>query len=94
MENEKNIPSEFEAISFGDSYGIPESVVRGWYDYSVSKNWCVGGVPIRNWKGALMSWNGRRINLINVQKRIMNNNKGEQYGNKKECRPRRFQKGT
>lgn len=91
MENEKNIPSEFEAISFGDSYGIPESVVRSWYDYSVSNNWCVGGVPIRNWQGALMSWNGRRIKLINIQKRI---NKGESYGHKKECRPSRFPKGT
>ena len=38
-----------------------------------------------------MSWNGRRIKLINIQKRI---NKGEHYGNKEERRPRRFQKGT
>lgn len=91
MANEKNIPSEFEAVSFGDSYGIPEFVVRSWYDYSVSNDWCVGGVPIRNWQGALMSWNGRRLKLINIQKRI---NKGESYGYKEERRPRRFPQGT
>lgn len=65
-------PTRTEAVEFGDAYGIPEMVVRGWYDYSDSKDWTVGGVPIRNWQGALLSWNGRRLRTINLNRRGRN----------------------
>lgn len=64
------IPSLREASEFGDLYGIPESVVANWHEYCESLGWKMGGEPIRNWKGALLKFNGRRIRTINSQMKL------------------------
>lgn len=68
------IPCIQEAVEFGDLYAIPEAVVNNWYEFCELNNWEQNGTPIRNWKGALISYNGRRIHTINAQATINRRN--------------------
>lgn len=64
------IPSLYEANTFADLYGIPEAVVANWYEFCQSIDWKLDGEPIRNWKGFLLKYNGRRIATINKQMKL------------------------
>ncbi len=64
------IPCIQEAIEFGDLYGIPEAVVVNWFEFCENHKWQQNGEPLRNWKGALLSYNGKRIHTINAQRKI------------------------
>lgn len=68
-------PSLHEASEFGDLYGIPESVIANWYEYCEACDWKISGEPIRNWKGALLKFNGRRIHTINSQMKLARRNR-------------------
>lgn len=63
-------PSLYEATEFGDLYGIPEAVVANWHEFCTRNGWKLDGEPIRNWKGTLLKYNGRRIHTINLQMKL------------------------
>lgn len=63
-------PSLYEANEFADLYGIPEAVVANWYEFCDAMGWSINGEPIRNWKGFLLKYNGRRIATINKQMKL------------------------